>query len=176
MATRTEALEQLERANAIRFARARVKRQLFARETTVRDVLKVSDVPGVRTLEDVDAAMATMTALDLLRAQHRWGPTRAEHLLAEVRVNGALTLAALTDRQRRLIVAAVESRLTDTEREATRIAKRRARSALGPLGVECPSCRSEVGKPCSTYDPVQDRWHEPPTHPRRYIAAGLPRP
>lgn len=118
-------LSALQRANAVRLRRADVKRDVKAGTTTIRDVLRVHELAGVDTLEDVEPAVASMTIGDLLCVPQRWGINRMRKLLGECRIGEHVLLGALTSRQRRTIVALVEGRAHATAAEAARIAERR---------------------------------------------------
>jgi hypothetical protein len=145
-------LRALQHANDIRFRRSAIKAEIRAGTKTIRDVLEVHEVAGIGTLDDVDPAIASMTVADLLAEQPRWGPTRAGKLLASLRIPEARPVGALTMRSRRAIAAALEG-----------VAPR---PPLGAIDVECPTCRSGPGQPCSTFDPFRDLWREP-TRPHK---------
>jgi hypothetical protein len=113
-------LMALQRANAVRLARAQLKRDVTAGVRTIRDVLAVHELLGIDTLEDVDPAAGTMTVVDLLTLPRRWGLTRARKLLSSIPVGEHVLVGALTSRQRRRIVAAFEGHLAETEAEARR--------------------------------------------------------
>ena len=92
-------LEALARANAVRLARAALKRAVARGELAVADV--VLDCP--------DEAL-TMTVFDLLASQRRWGDTRCKRLLRTIPISETKTVGTLTDRQRDALVAALEAR------------------------------------------------------------------
>jgi hypothetical protein len=119
-------LSALQRANAIRLGRAHVKRDVASGAKTVRDVLEVHEVPGVSTLEDVHPVVASMTIGELLCVPRRWGICRMRRLLADCRIGEHVRLDALTDRQRRSIVARFEGRVNATAVELARRAEREA--------------------------------------------------
>lgn len=190
-------LSALERANTIRLERSAIKRDVAAGRVAIRDVLKVHELHGVDTLEDVDPAVAGMTIGTLLAIPYRWGAVRAAKTLRELAIAESTRVGALTDSRRRRIVAAVDGRTLETEAERRRREERleayrrdaqdrarrmreqaelaRAASPPGPLDVECPECRSAPGEACSWFDPVRDYWHEPgrPCAARVKRAAGL---
>lgn len=93
----------LQRANEIRLARAELKRRIGAGEITVAQVV----------LGPPDEA-ATMTVCDLLRAQKRWGRTRARKFLVCIPISETKTVGSLTGRQRRAIAEALDTGMTTT--------------------------------------------------------------
>ncbi|MGH2878980.1 MAG: hypothetical protein ACRDK4_05150 [Solirubrobacteraceae bacterium] len=100
----------LAKANAIRFARARVKRQLREHKITLAEAFEYE-------------AVATMTVFDLLLSQHRYGAAKVRRALS---LAGMLTgspspvpehkqVDSLTGRQKRALVRACSG---ETERSA----------------------------------------------------------
>jgi hypothetical protein len=87
----TQALEALELANRTRRERAEVKRLIRCGELTVTDVLA-----------DPPSSCRRMSILELLRAQHLWGPKRCRRLLREVQISEIRRVEDLTERQRNL--------------------------------------------------------------------------
>lgn len=87
----------LSRANHIRIARAVLKREIAAGDRTAASVL----------LQCPDEA-ETMTVLDLLDAQYRWGPLRARKALIVARIPESKTVGDLTPRQRDVLVELLE--------------------------------------------------------------------
>lgn len=87
-------LDALALANGIRLARAQVKREL---------------VGGAITIEEAfdHWAVQSMAVADLLRAQNRWGRTRARKLLSRLAIAENRPVARLTQRQRVSILAAL---------------------------------------------------------------------
>lgn len=86
----------LEHANEIRFARARLRAGLAAGTVTVAGAL------------DAECAQ-TMTLIDLLMSQHRWGRQRALRALGHVgAVSERRRIGDLTDRQRGLLLLALD--------------------------------------------------------------------
>lgn len=83
----------LERANQIRLARAELKRRIRAGRVTVPMVL-----------HSTPRCALTMTVIDLLTAQQRWGDVRARKLLARLAIPERRVLGNLTLRQRRLLI------------------------------------------------------------------------
>lgn len=82
-------LSALEHANRVRCARARIKRLLH------EGVLDITDV-----LTNPPPELASMKAIDLLRAGHRIGPVKATRILNVCRISHAKTVAGLSPRQR----------------------------------------------------------------------------
>lgn len=112
-------LVALQRANAVRLARAELKRQISAGEITVGRV--VLSTPW---------EAASMTVADLLMSQKRWGRTRCKKFLSTVPLSETKTVGALTERQRHAVARALgetvpSPRSADEsvrEREAERLA------------------------------------------------------
>ena len=87
-------LRALERANAVRLARADLKRRVASGDTTASAV--ILDAPW-----EADSMMIG----DLLTSQRRWGTTRSRRLLQTAAVPESKTIGAMTERQRRLLAA-----------------------------------------------------------------------
>lgn len=83
----------LAQANRVRKARSVLKHRIFDGEITVAEVL--ADVPW---------EARTMTILDLLMAQRRWGRTRSRRLITNVPMLETKKLEDMTPRQRRCIM------------------------------------------------------------------------
>lgn len=90
-------LQALARANAIRQARATLKRQVAAGGLSVAEVV-LGDPLEART----------MPLAELLISQRRWGLTRCRRFLQAIPMSETKTVGTLTDRQR----AAVAHRLS----------------------------------------------------------------
>jgi len=92
-------LDALARANDVRSRRARLKRDLKAGRRSIEEIL--SDPPEY---------LASATILDLLI----WTPKRrritANKVLLHCRISPSRTVGALTERQRRVIVAELQRR------------------------------------------------------------------
>jgi hypothetical protein len=99
----------LERANYIRKARAKLKRQLRVGEVAAAEAI-------MRSSRDTD----TMTVTELLSSQHGWGHTRVTKMLRAVSLSERKTLGSLTERQRLTLAATLSIRVkkdrTDPER------------------------------------------------------------
>ena len=79
----------LERANAVRLARAELKRRVASGELSAAAVILESPWEA-----------ESMTVADLLSSQRRWGSTRCRRFLQAVPMTEAKTIGSLTDRQR----------------------------------------------------------------------------
>jgi hypothetical protein len=101
MAPAPQHLRALERANAVRLARAELKRRIASGDTTAAEV--ILDVPW-----EVDS----MTIGDLLTSQRRWGATRCRRLLQAVPISESKTIGALTERQRHALAALLREQQT----------------------------------------------------------------
>jgi hypothetical protein len=82
-------LRALERANAVRLARASLKRRIGEGELTAADVF--AECPW---------EASSMSVADVLMSQRRWGSHRCRKLLFGLRISETKTVGALTDRQR----------------------------------------------------------------------------
>lgn len=82
-------MQALNHANDIRTARCALKRRLRTGEVHPADVLN-----------DQPPEAATMSVLDLLQSQHRWGRARALRLLRKAAMSETKRLGELTVRQR----------------------------------------------------------------------------
>lgn len=85
-------LRALQRANAVRLARAELKRRVAEGELTAADVVLLCPWEA-----------ESMAIADLLMSQRRWGRTRCRRLLAQVPLSETKTIGSLTDRQRRAV-------------------------------------------------------------------------
>lgn len=94
-----QCMQALARANEVRLARARLKREVGAASRSV--IAVVSDVPW---------EAETMPIGELLCSQRRWGRARSRKLLMSIRMSEAKPLGSLTPRQRRLLVGALEAK------------------------------------------------------------------
>jgi hypothetical protein len=94
-------LQALQRANAVRLARAELKRQVAEGTVSVAEII-------LRSPWEAES----MTVSDLLASQHRWGTTRCRKFLQCVQMSETKTVGSMTERQRR----AVAAMLTEAER------------------------------------------------------------
>jgi len=92
MPTEPQRLRALEHANAVRLARAELKRKIAEGEITAAAVI----------LECPDA-VRRWTVSELLMSQRRWGSTRCRKFLERNGVSEIKAIGSLTDRQRRLL-------------------------------------------------------------------------
>lgn len=84
----------LARANAIRIARAALKREIAAGRRPLADV--IAECP---------AEAHSMPVAELIGAQHRWGEARTLRLLRRAELSETKPLGHLTPRQRRALIA-----------------------------------------------------------------------
>jgi hypothetical protein len=91
-------LRALERANAVRLARAELKRRIAEGEASAADVIL-----------DPPAEAFSWAIGELLMSQRRWGNTRCRKFLSRHHITETKTLGALTDRQRRLLADQLEA-------------------------------------------------------------------
>ncbi len=82
-------MQALERANAVRLARADLKRRVAEGEVSAAVV--VLDVPW---------EASSMTISELLTSQRRWGHTRCRKFLQSIPMSEHKTIGSMTDRQR----------------------------------------------------------------------------
>jgi hypothetical protein len=91
-------MRALERANAVRLARAELKRKVAMDQIDVAAV--VLSCPW-----EADS----MAVADLLMSQRRWGQTRCRKFLAQIPMSERKTIGSMTDRQRRTLAAMLSS-------------------------------------------------------------------
>ena len=82
-------MQALELANRVRLARAELKRRVGDGELSAAEVILSRPWEA-----------ETMTIMDLLMSQRRWGRTRCRRFLASIQVPETKQLGRLTDRQR----------------------------------------------------------------------------
>jgi hypothetical protein len=92
-------MRALARANEVRLARAALKRRVAAGECEVIEV--VSDLPWEAN---------SMSLAELLCSQRRWGRARSRKLLNSVGLSEGKRLGTLTERQRGILVGALEAK------------------------------------------------------------------
>src|SRR3954449_6346347 len=90
-------LQALQRANAVRLARAELKRRGAGGEGSAGEVI-------LRSPWEAES----MTVSDLLTSQRRWGSTRCRKLLQCVLIPENKTIGSMTDRQRRALAQMLE--------------------------------------------------------------------
>jgi hypothetical protein len=109
MAPGPQHLRALERANAVRLARAELKRRVADGELTAAEVIL-----GAPWEAD------SMTVSDLLTSQRRWGHTRCRKFLQAIPMPENKTIGSMTDRQRRAVAQLLgEARPDPREHERT---------------------------------------------------------
>jgi hypothetical protein len=86
----------LAKANRVRLARAALKRRVRSGDISVGSLLAVGS--------PIPYEAESMPIAELLGCQVRWGKTRVRKYLAALSISGHVTLAGLTDRQRKLIL------------------------------------------------------------------------
>jgi hypothetical protein len=91
-------MQALRRANAVRLARAELKRRVAVGEVTVAQVI-------LSTPWEADS----MTVSDLLTSQRRWGHTRCRKFLQGVPMSENKTVGSMTDRQRHALATMLAS-------------------------------------------------------------------
>jgi hypothetical protein len=96
----SQCMQALARANQVRLARAALKRDVSAGRRQVAEV--IVDSPW-----EADS----MSLSELLCSQRRWGRARSRKLLSSIALSEGKRVGTLTDRQRRLLVAALEAKL-----------------------------------------------------------------
>jgi len=100
-ATRTpepQRLRALERANEIRLARASLKRRIA-----------LGDVSAAEVLLTCPSEAVSWSVGDLLMSQRRWGTTRCRKFLSRNHIIETKQIGTLTDRQRRILAAALHA-------------------------------------------------------------------
>lgn len=94
-------MQALARANEVRLARARMKREIASGQRRAVDV--VSECPW---------EAESMSLIELLSAQRRWGRARSRKMILAVGLTENKRLGTLTERQRNLLAGALASRAT----------------------------------------------------------------
>ncbi len=100
-------LQALERANAVRLARAELKRRIAAGEICAADVI-------VRSPWEAES----MTVADLLTSQRRWGQTRCRRFLQSIPISESKTIGSMTDRQRHAVAGLLREQVAVAHRSA----------------------------------------------------------
>lgn len=91
-------MEALARANEVRLARAALKRRIATGETSACEVV-----------ESCPWETQSMTLLELLTSQRRWGRTRARKFLMALGLSENKMLGSLTERQRQMLCRGLEN-------------------------------------------------------------------
>ncbi len=95
-----QCMQALARANEVRLARAALKRDISAGRRGVTEV--VLDSPW---------EAESMSLTELLCSQRRWGRARSRKLLSSIALSEGKRVGTLTERQRRILVGALEAKL-----------------------------------------------------------------
>jgi hypothetical protein len=96
-------LQALQRANAVRLARAELKRRVA-----------LGEISAAHVVEQCPWEAESMTVSDLLTSQHRWGHTRCRRLLQSVPMSENKTIGSMTDRQRRALAGLLRGEASTT--------------------------------------------------------------
>jgi hypothetical protein len=97
----SQCMQALARANEVRLARAALKRDISAGHRQVTEV--ILECPW---------ETKSMSLSELLCSQRRWGRARSRKLLSSIALNEGKRVGTLTDRQRRILVSALEAKLS----------------------------------------------------------------
>jgi len=98
MTLEPQRLRALERANEVRLARAELKRRIADGDVSAAEVILASPWQA-----------SSWTVGDLLMSQRRWGTTRCRKFLTQNQISEVKQVGHLTERQRRLLAAQLES-------------------------------------------------------------------
>ncbi|MDP2709585.1 MAG: hypothetical protein Q8O56_00080 [Solirubrobacteraceae bacterium] len=93
---RPQHMQALQRANEVRLARAELKRKVGEGAIAVREVVLTCPWEA-----------ASMTIVELLTSQRRWGTSRASKFLAGIGMPETKTVGSMTERQRSLLAALI---------------------------------------------------------------------
>ena len=96
----SQCMEALARANKVRLARAALKRDISGGRRSITEVIMESPWEA-----------DSMSLSELLCSQRRWGRARSRKLLSSTALSEGKRIGTLTERQRRLLVAALEAKL-----------------------------------------------------------------
>jgi hypothetical protein len=96
----SQCMQALARANQVRLARAALKRDISAGRRNISEVIMESPWEA-----------ESMSLGELLCAQRRWGRARSRKLLSSTALSEGKQVGTLTERQRRILVAALEAKL-----------------------------------------------------------------
>jgi hypothetical protein len=111
-------MQALQQANAVRLARADLKRRVAEGDLSAADVVLESPWEA-----------RSMTIADLLTSQCRWGSTRCRRFLQSVPMSEQKTIGSMTERQRHAVAGQLRSQTgpgtpgrRETERPALALA------------------------------------------------------
>ena len=96
----SQCMQALARANQVRLARAALKRDISAGRRGVVEVVRESPWE-----------VESMSLSELLCSQRRWGRARSRKLLSSIAMSEGKRVGTLTERQRGVLVAALEAKL-----------------------------------------------------------------
>ena len=96
----SQCMQALARANQVRLARATLKRDISAGRRNITEVIMESPWEA-----------ESMSLSELLCSQRRWGRARSRKLLVSATLSEGKRVGTLTERQRRILVAALEAKL-----------------------------------------------------------------
>jgi hypothetical protein len=99
VATNTQRLEALQRANEVRTARAAMKRRIATGE-----------VGAAEAILSGDPEIGGMAVSEVLISQRSWGHVRCRRFLMSISLAENKTIASMTDRQRSLLASALCAR------------------------------------------------------------------
>ena len=91
-------LRALQRANAVRLARAELKRRVAEGEVSAAEVILAAPWEA-----------DSMAVSDLLTSQRRWGNTRCRKFLQCIPMSETKTIGSMTERQRHAVAALLEA-------------------------------------------------------------------
>jgi D-hexose-6-phosphate mutarotase len=103
-------MQALQRANAVRLARAELKRRIALGEITAADVILGNPWEA-----------ESMTVSDLLTSQRRWGHTRCRRLLQCIPMSENKTIGSMTERQRRALAQELRRGADDLQQQVTEL-------------------------------------------------------
>jgi hypothetical protein len=92
-------MQALEMANRVRLARAAMKRRVTASELSAAEVIVTCPWEA-----------ESMSVMDLLMSQRRWGRTRCRKFLTSIQMSETKTVGTLTERQRRTLAALLSAK------------------------------------------------------------------
>ena len=92
-------MRALARANEVRLARARMKREIASGQRPVLDVVR-----------ETPWEAQSMTVSELLSAQRRWGKARSRKLIVSIGLTETKRLGSFTPRQRGVLADALEAK------------------------------------------------------------------
>jgi hypothetical protein len=115
-------LKALERANRVRLARARLKRQVAAGERSVAEVIMAS--PWEADSMDIS---------ELLMSQRRWGRTRCRRVLLSLGLPENKQIGTMTERQRTALAVTLTAKMGAPRPERPREESRPIEFTLSPV-------------------------------------------